>query len=468
MKKLFLILFCILSYTTFGAIKLPGLIGSNMVLQQQSKPAIWGWASPKSTITLTTSWNRKAYTAIANSKSEWRVAVATPVAGGPYSITISGDGSKQVLNNVLIGEVWFCSGQSNMEMALKGNSSPILNGNEIILNADHPQLRLFTVKTAYSITPLNDVKGQWNESTSETARSFSAIAYQFGEMLQQKLHVPVGLIVSSVGGTMIESWMSKGSLQNFPEVKVPATMPDTAKQPWKQPTALFNGMIAPAMNYGIKGMIWYQGESNRQEPQLYGKLFPAMVTDWRQQWHQGEFPFYFVQIAPFGSMDKTRSGPLLREAQFKAMSLIPNSGMASTMDVGMQHFIHYANKTIPAHRLGYWALGNTYGIKGIGYKAPVLKNMTITGNKVLLSFDNAPYLTSWEKPLTLFEVAGADKVFYPAKAVIKTNTVTLVSDKVANPVAARYAFKEFCVAELYNNDGIPASSFRTDDWDDVR
>ncbi|GAB3905241.1 sialate O-acetylesterase [Mucilaginibacter boryungensis] len=443
MKFIKLILLSIISQTAFGAIKLPALVGSNMILQQQSKPAIWGWATARAPITIVTSWNKKVYTATTDAKGAWEVNIATPVAGGSYTITITGDNSRQVLTNVLIGEVWFCSGQSNMEMALKGNSSPILNANEIILNADNPQLHLFTVKTAYGLTPLNDVKGQWTESTSETARNFSAIAYQFGEMLQKKLHVPVGLIVSSVGGTMIESWMSKSSLSNFPQVRVPETIADTVKQPWKQPTALFNGMIAPVMNYGIKGMIWYQGESNRQEPQLYAKLFPAMVADWRKQWSQGDFPFYYVQIAPFGSVDKTRNGPLIREAQLKAMSLIPNSGMASAMDVGMEKNIHYTDKTIPAHRLGYWALGKTYGIKGIGYNAPLLKNMTITENKVLLAFDNAPYLTSHEKPLTLFEVAGSDKVFYPAKATIKMNTVEVSSDKVPNPVAVRYAFKEF-------------------------
>lgn len=302
MKFIKLILLIIISQTALGAVKLPALIGNNMILQQQSKPVIWGWATAHAPITIVTSWNKKVYTTVTNTKGEWKTNIVTPAAGGPYTITISGDNSKQVLTNILIGEVWFCSGQSNMEMQLKGNSSPILNANEIILNANNPQLRLFTFKTAYSLTPLNDVKGEWAESTSETARNFSAIAYQFGEMMQKKLHVPVGLIVSSVGGTMIESWMSKSSLANYPEVKVPEAFADTVKQPWKQPTALFNGMIAPAMNYGIKGMIWYQGESNRQEPQLYAKLFPVMVADWRKQWNQGNFPFYFVQTAPGHSL----------------------------------------------------------------------------------------------------------------------------------------------------------------------
>lgn len=234
-------------------------------------------------------------------------------------------------------------------------------------------------------------------------------------------------------------------------------------------TALFNGMVAPVLGFNVKGIIWYQGESNRHEPQLYGRLFPVMVADWRKQWGLGDIPFYYVQIAPFGSTDKTRSGPLLREAQLKGMDLIPNSGMASTMDVGMEKFIHYMNKTLPAQRLAYWALGKTYGIKGINYLAPTYKSMEVSGDKVTVTFNNAPYLSTYEKPsLTLFEVAGADKVFHPAKAIIKANQVVLQSDKVSAPIAVRYAFKEYVMAELYNNDGIPASSFRTDNWDDVR
>jgi sialate O-acetylesterase len=461
---LFLLL---IAYTTQASIKLPSIFGNNMVLQQQAQDKLWGWAKANGMVTITTSWNNKIYKANADAAGSWEIKVTTPVAGGPYQISFN-DGDLLTLKNILIGEVWFCSGQSNMEMALRGNSSPILNASEIILNADNPQLRLCTIHTQSPLYPAKDVKAaQWDESTSESARNFSAIAYQYGEILQRKLHVPVGIIVSSVGGTMIEAWMSKNSLDAFPEVKVPTNI-DTVKQPWKLPTTLFNGMIAPVIGLNVKGIIWYQGESNRQEPQLYGKLFPVMVADWRKQWGLGDIPFYFVQISPFGSNDKTRSGPLVREAQLNAMKLIPNSGMASTMDVGLEKNVHYENKTLPAQRLAYWALGKTYGIKGINYNAPLYKSMTVEGNKVIVSFSYAPYLTSFEKPLTLFEVAGADKVFYPAKATIKTNQVILQSDKVSAPVAVRYAFKEFVVAELYNNDGIPASSFRTDDWDDVR
>lgn len=462
----YVLLLCLLADVAGAKVRLPSVIGNNMVLQQQSQVKLWGWSKGRKLVNVTTSWNNKKYQAEADAAGNWQVKVTTPAAGGPYKITFN-DGDVFTISNVLIGEVWFCSGQSNMEMKLRGNSSPILNANEIILNADNKQLRLFTAGTATALSPLADCKGQWNESTSETAREFSALAFQYGEMLQKKLHVPVGIIVSSVGGTMIESWMSRGSLAGFPEVKVPVNI-DTAASPHKLPTTLFNGMIAPFTNFSIKGFIWYQGESNRHEPALYGKLFPVMAADWRKQWGMGNLPFYYVQIAPCNSRDKTRSGPLLREAQLKAMSMIPNSGMASTLDVGMESYIHYMDKTKPAHRLGYWALGNTYGIKGIAYQAPLYKAMSIEGSKAILSFYYANYLTTFGKTLTLFEIAGADKKFHPAKASIRGGQVVVQSDEVDKPVAVRYAFKEFVVAELYNNDGLPASSFRTDDWDEIR
>lgn len=461
-KRLLLFMLLSVGAKSMASVQLPSIFGNNMVLQQQSTVALWGTATRDAKVVVVTSWNKKTYTAKADGNGKWIVRIATPAAGGPYQISFS-DGAQLVLNNILIGEVWVCSGQSNMEMAMRGNSSPILNASEIILNADNPELRLYRVGRATSLTPLNDGKGRWDASTSETAREYSALAFQFGQILQKKLKVPVGLILSTVGGTMIETWMSAGSLTPFPEVKVPVSL-DTVQAPHREPTALFNGMIAPVAGYGIKGFIWYQGESNRHEPELYQKLFPAMVADWRAQWGLGDIPFYYVQIAPFGSSDKTRSGPRLREAQLNAMNLIPNSGMVPAMDVGMENDIHFMDKTTLAQRLAYWALGKTYGIKGIQYFSPAYKSMTVEGGKAIVTFDHAPYLTSYRKPLTLFEVAGEDKIFYPAKAEIRANQVIVQSEKVNKPVAVRYAFKEWVKGELYNNDGLPASSFRTDNW----
>jgi sialate O-acetylesterase len=464
MRKILFFLFILISCSdiSIAEIKLPALVGDHMVLQQKANVKIWGWAKSDAKISITTSWDKKSYQTNSNKNGEWQLNINTPTAGGPYEMKIS-DGKELILHQILIGEVWVCSGQSNMEMALRGNSSPVLNANEIILNADNKSIHLFKVKMATSLTPLNDIKGEWKECTSATAREFSAIGYQFGAMLQKKLNVPIGLIMSTVGGTMVETWMSNNSLKAFPEVKIPSTL-EGNKYAHREPTSLFNAMIAPLLNYGIKGVIWMQGESNRHEPELYGKLFPMMVSDWRKQWGEGDFPFYYAQIAPYGSSDLSRSGPKLREAQMEAMNIIPNSGMACLLDVGMENDIHFMDKTTPAHRLGYWALAKTYGIEGIGYQGPTYKSMKVDGNKAFLSFDHAPYLTSYRKPLTLFEVAGADKVFYPAAAKIDKNTVIVSSDKVQNPIAVRYAFKEWVVGDLFNNDGLPASSFRTDDW----
>jgi sialate O-acetylesterase len=446
---------------SYADIKLPQLFSSNMVLQQQSEVNIWGKADRRAKVSLTTSWNKVKYNAQAGDDGAWRIKLRTPGAGGPYTITIS-DGKQMKLENVMIGEVWICSGQSNMEMKLRGNSSPILNADQIILNADNPLMRLYTVGRATSLTPLDDTDGKWQVATSETAREFSALAFQFGQILQKKLQVPVGLIVSSVGGTKIQTWMNAKSLAPYSEVKIPSTLAGL-ESPHKEPTALFNGMISPLVAYTAKGFLWYQGESNRDEPALYAKLFPVMVKDWRNLWGQGDLPFYYVQIAPLALNDEDRSGTKMREVQLNAMNVVPNSGMASAIDVGMENDIHPMDKTVLAERLSFWALAKTYGIKGIAYKGPAFQSLQINGDKAVVKFDS-PHLTSYKKPLTTFEIAGSDRVFYPAEAEIKGGEITVKSSKVAKPVAVRYAFKEWVVGELYDNNGLPVSSFRTDEW----
>lgn len=454
-------LFNLTASFSYADINLSPLFGNNMVLQQQSDVNIWGKADRRAKVSLTTSWNKAKYHIRTGEDGAWRIKMKTPVAGGPYTITIS-DGKEMKLENVMIGEVWICSGQSNMEMKLRGNSSPILNADQIILNADNPLIRLYTVQRATSLVPLYDTEGKWEVSTSATAREFSALAFQFGQILQKKLQVPVGLIVSSVGGTRIQTWMNAKSLAPFPEVKIPLSLTG-AESPHKEPTALFNGMISPLVGYTIRGFLWYQGESNRDEPKLYSKLFPVMVKDWRNLWGQGDLPFYYVQIAPLAMNDKERSGTKIREVQLNAMNVIPNSGMASAIDAGMEADIHPMDKTVLAERLSFWALAKAYGIKGIAFKGPAYQSLQINGDRAILKFDN-PHLTSYKKPLTTFQIAGRDRVFHPAEAEIKGGEITVKSDKVAKPIAVRYAFKEWVVGELYDNNGLPASSFRTDDW----
>ncbi len=455
-----------------ASIHLPSFFGNNMVLQQQTNAAIWGWATPSKTVTVTTSWNHKKYSVKADGNGYWKLAVATPVAGGPYNVVIS-DGTPLELSNVLIGEVWLCSGQSNMEMPMKGfRDQPILGSNEAIFNSDNDQLRLYTVPRSIKLSPQDSSKNSdWKISGPEAVSNFSATAYYFGKMLQQKLHVPVGLVNISYGGTPAEAWMSAEALKSFPEIKVP-TAADSATVNWRSPNVLYNGMLHPFAGFTIKGCIWYQGETNNGRPDEYEQLFPAMVAQWRQEFGQGNFPFYFAQIAPFkysslpatGATEKENSA-YLRDAQRKSLDKIPNSGMVVLMDIGEENSIHPKHKETGGNRFAYLALAQTYGLKGFGYASPVFDTMSVKGNVVTVKLTNTHNgLTTYGQPLVNFEIAGADKVFYPAQAVIYRAAVLVSSPQVPNPVAVRYAFKDFVMGELFNTEGFPVSSFRTDNW----
>ena len=449
----------------FAEIKLPSIFGDNMVLQQQTEAAIWGTANKNSTVKVSTSWNNKSYSAQASSDGNWKVKVATPKAGGPFEITIS-DGKALKLKNVLIGEVWVCSGQSNMEMPMKGfRNQPITGSSDAISLSSNPNIRLFTVKRATSIEPLNDFTGNWKLCEPENVSDFSATAYYFGLMLNKALNIPVGLINTSWGGTRIEPWISEMGCKNFDWVKLPEKKPIENLSP-QTPTVLFNAMINPIVGYGMRGAIWYQGESNRNEPEYYQKLMPGLIENWRSVWGIGEFPFYYVQIAPFDYGPTALNSAYLREAQLNASTAIKNVGMACIMDIGEKDCIHPANKEIGSKRLAYLALSQTYGIKGINGQSPVLKEMKVAEGVVKLTFDNAPNgLTSYGKDLSCFEVAGANKRFFQAKAFITGTGVTVISPSVAEPVAVRYAFKDFIVGDLFSTEGLPVSSFRTDDWE---
>ncbi len=442
-------------------VKLPAIFGNHMVLQQQTDAAIWGTATPGKTVKVTTSWDRKSYNSRAGADGNWKVKVKTPVAGGPYAITIS-DGKVLKLENVLIGEVWICSGQSNMAMTMSGYANqPILNGNEDIATSENPSMRLFRVAQKLSGEPLSDFTGEWKECTPENVANFSATAWYFGRMVQKVTGVPVGLICSSWGGTRIEPWMSAQGVRKFDFL----TLPDVKTTSNQAPTVLFNAMINPMVGYAIRGGIWYQGEANRNEPEKYEKLLPGLVENWRAEWGIGDFPFYYVQIAPYDYGTSGLSSAYLREAQLKASTAIPHIGMASVMDAGEKDCIHPANKKVAGERLAYQALANTYGKKGIAFSGPVLKEMTVEGNMVKLTFDHTGNgLTTFGKELVNFKVAGENKRFYPAFAAITSTGITLFSPSVAKPVAVRYAFDDFVVGELFNNGGLPASSFRTDNW----
>ncbi|GAB3417917.1 sialate O-acetylesterase [Niabella aquatica] len=441
-----------------------------MVLQQQSNPPIWGWTQSKNAVTVTTSWNNKKYTVLPDAKGKWKAAVATPKAGGPYEITIS-DGEVKKIKNVLIGEVWVCSGQSNMEMPLKGFANqPIYNSNDAIFTADNNQVRLYNIPRSTRPTPMDTSKNfSWKISNPADAANFSATGYFFGKFLYDKLKVPIGLINVSYGGSPVEAFMDATFLKAY-GFGLPNPN-DTSRLSNKIPSVLYNGMIHPLIGFGIKGFIWYQGESNADRPQQYETLFPAFVQMLREQFRQGDFPFYYVQIAPFDyNRDKKKGDTLinaawLRDAQRKALDKIPNSGMAVTMDIGDAAFIHPREKEMIGKRLALMALANTYNCKGFACESPLYESMTIKGGTALIRFKNAPTgLTSYGKPLRHFEIAGSDKKFYAATAKLINGGVEVSAPEVKSPVAIRYAFKDYAEGDLFNTAGVPASSFRTDDW----
>ena len=453
-------------------VTLPSFFSDNMVLQQKTEAAIWGWAKSNSSVQLTSSWNKKKYTIQSDQSGKWKLKITTPEAGGPYEITIS-DGEVITLHNILIGEVWFCSGQSNMEMPMKGfRDQPIKGSNEAIFNSTNDQIRIYTVPRAVEKFLKDTTKTSfWKSASPENISNFSATAYFFARLLQQQLKVPVAVINDSYGGSPAEAFMSIEALKEFPEIKIHAPT-DTFRLNNRNATVLYNGMIHGIAGYTIKGCLWYQGESNFDRPDQYEKLFPAMITQWRNEWGQGDFPFYFAQIAPYSNPQyqaATRNEKLnsayLRDAQRKAALKIPNSGIVVLMDNGEEFGIHPADKETVGKRFAYLAFGDTYKMKGFAYQSPSIDSFLVNGNIATIKFKNVPNgLTSYGKTLSQFEIAGADKVFRPATANIRTGTIVLSSPFVAAPVAVRYAFKDFIIGELFSTEGYPVSSFRTDDW----
>ncbi len=454
-------LFCSLS--VFAQTKLPTFFSNNMVLQQNKEVAIWGKDNPNATITVTGSWGNEAK-AIVGNDGRWKTKLQTPSAGGPYSVVVMGS-SVVNLANVMIGEVWLCSGQSNMQMTLLGyGNQPIIGSNEAILNSKNNQIHLFNAKRTPSLKPLDDIEGQWFSADPSTVGKFSATAYFFAKKLHSILKVPIGLIHTSWGGSKVEAWMNNEVITSqFGHLEIPTAIPKKGQN--QKPTLLYNGMIHPFVGYNIAGSIWYQGESNHRNAAEYKKLFPSMIELWRDKWQQSDMPFYFVQISPFNYNDSLSA--FLREAQLYTMQTVENTGMAVTMDIGNCRSIHPPEKRLVGERLAYWALSKTYNIPGVAYSGPVYKEMKKTDDgKIELLFDYRKYgLSSFGKELTDFTIAGEDKVFYPAQVKInRAKTLTVWSDKVNNPVAVRYGFDDCPQGSLLNTDGLPASSFRTDSW----
>ena len=475
MKKFIAIIVLFFSAATLTArVKLPALVGDHMVLQQNSDVHVWGWAGSGRIVTVTTSWDGKTYTSRADINGHWKVSVKTAGAGGPYEVKVD-DGDPVILRDVMLGEVWVCSGQSNMEMKLNGYiGQPVTGANETVARAGrYPGLRLFTVKKKRSETPLEDVEGSWQVSSPLSAGDFSAVGFHFGRQLNEILDVPVGMICSAWSGSYIEAWMTDGTRPGFKTPPGQHTFPQE----------LYYGMIHPLLDYGIAGWLWYQGESNRIYPADYAALMSRMVGLWREKWERGDLPFYYVQIAPYIYNDGADgvSTAIVRDQQTEALHTIPNTGMAVTLDIGDPYNIHPADKQTVGERLSYWALSETYGLKGIAYRAPEYRSMEVLSDgKVAvrfgypeeeqqgrLPFDNG--LAPWHIEFDGFELAGADKVFHPAKATVdkagRRNSVIVWSEQVSRPVAVRYCWKNYTTGTLFSTMGLPVSSFRSDNWD---
>jgi sialate O-acetylesterase len=467
------LLFFLISFVQLvsAEVKLPAIVSSNMVLQRNANVSIWGWADAYEEITIKASWLDKVEIIKADSEGNWRIIIKTTNSKEPQTININ----TIKLDNILFGEVWLCSGQSNMFQPVKGyTGQPTFGSAMAIAKSNNPSLRLFSVDKIGSKQPLIDLKGftSWQQASPENVANFSAVGYFFAEQLQQILDVPVGIIHTSWGASKVEAWISNEVMSSFQEVTI--SDKDILNRSNRTPTALFNAMINPLIPYTIKGALWYQGEGNRNEPEKYKKLLPAMVKDWRTRWGIGDFPFYYVQIAPYSygnlnAYDDYKNTAFMREAQLQCLDLIPNSGITITMDIGDADFIHPPKKKEVADRLLFNALNKTYGFKNIDYTSPIYDSSVVKDGSLIISFKNSESgLYTFDK-LEDFEIAGDDRVFYPAIAkIVKGKSISVSSDKVPNPVAVRYAWKNWVNATLFGTNLIPVSSFRTDNWKDAK
>jgi sialate O-acetylesterase len=444
------------------------LFSDGMVLQHLSgrgaseHAPVWGTADPGEKVDVVLDYGAKSIgtSATAGPDGKWKTTLAATQAGGPYTLTLTGKNTVTI-KDVYVGEVWVCSGQSNMEQSLSNTDK----GKEAVANSKNPRIRLFHVARKISAEPVQEVNAKWQECGPGAVDRFSAAGYYFGRDLEKALNKPVGLIESDWGGTPAQAWTPRAFLENNPDLKglVPKTFNGKAAN---QGTVLYNGMIAPLQPYAIKGVIWYQGESNAGAAYQYRTLFPAMIRGWRETWGQGDFPFLFVQLAPFeANWDKSGvTWAELREAQLLTSQNVKNTGMAVITDVGDLKDIHPRKKGPVGARLALAARALAYGEK-LTYSGPLYNGLKVEGNKVVLSFKHVGKgLEARGGELKGFTVAGPDKKFHPAHAEIKGDQVVVWSDAVERPAAVRYGWANFPEVNLFNKEGLPATPFRTDDF----
>ncbi|MBK5279628.1 MAG: sialate O-acetylesterase [Bacteroidia bacterium] len=463
MKNLTLIVYLILAVTSLKAqLRLPAIYDDHMVIQQQSSAPIWGWARSTQEITIKVSWDTTTIKAKTDNTAFWSSSLQTPIAGGPHTITIKAGEEERILQDVMSGEVWICSGQSNMEWSMAASA----DGRELLTQIDDRNIRLFNV--GKSAAPSLQVRGEgdWQICDKESVRDFSAVGYFFGKKLLQDLNVPIGLINVSWGGTPAEVWL--------PEERIKANS-DLAKssekqidnKPWcpSKPGVVFNAMINPLIPFRIAGALWYQGESNTAAPSTYKLLMENLILEWRKQFLV-EFPFYYVQIAPFSGYGEIEIGTLIREQQVKMLE-IPKTGMVVISDlVEDVKDIHPKYKKPVGERLANLALAKTYGKNEIVSESPIYRSMRVEKKgKIRISFDHVPseLIAKGVEP-NEFLIAGEDQKFYSAKARIEKNTVTVWAKEVKHPIAVRFGWKNGSIPNLFSKEGLPVSCFRTDEW----
>lgn len=479
-------------------LRLPNIISNNAVLQRGRPIHIWGWSSPNENLTVT--FNNQNEQTTANSQGQWELWLAPEPAGGPYTLTVTGSNNEPPLTvtNVLVGDVWFASGQSNMQIPLKGFNSfyVIKNSAQEIANSANPDIRLLNVQDTASPTPSTDITSTWTTCDPTTTPNFSAVAYFFARDLQQHLNIPIGIIDSTWGGTPISSWMSKSLLQSHPgfqpvftkwqdfnttqaphiralqaqykqqDAAAAAAGQPPPSHPWHpdpdswHPSYLWNGMVAPMTPYTIRGFIWYQGETdatNDWNPHLYKRLFPAMIQDWRAHWHEGNLPFLYVQISSFNAPGQHWGA--IRNAQRTTLAL-RNTGMAVSLDVGEKNNIHPPDKQTVAKRLALTAYHISYG-QQVEDEGPLFQQVIRQGDQLRVYFTHtAQSLVSKGGPPQSFEVEAPDGSWHPVDAVLQGNTVVVDTTSVPNAIAVRYGWGSFTKANLYNGVGLPASTFK--------
>jgi len=462
MKKLLLTLTILFTLTAivFAKTTLPSVFADNMVLQQNSDVAIWGWSDAGETVKIVTSWNSKDTIKVkADNTAAWKTTIRTIGAGGPYSIQILSKDKVQ-LNNVMLGEVWICSGQSNMEMNVNWK---LINGEEEAAKASNPNIRIFHVQKVGAEYPQQTCNATWTLCTPETMRATSAVGYFFARELQQKLNVPVGIIVSAWGGTPAEVWIEKSRIENNPELNKAKY---SEKFDWWPGNAgtLYNSMIYPVVPYGIAGAIWYQGESNCGNYPIYSQLMKTLIENWRADFKK-DFPFYLVQIAPYDYGDKGTS-EYIREQEDIVAKTVPNTGMVVISDlVDNIKDIHPKDKLNVGKRLANYALAETYKQNVGAYKSPAYQSMQVEKDKVRLTFSNIlTGLKCTGKTPVQFLIAGDDQKFVPATAKMDGNTIVLSSKLVKIPVAVRFCFDDTTMPDVFSNEGLPLAPFRTDKW----